>query len=501
MVGANKYRIVVKVSLICLAMLFAESTYSFAQRVLTLDSALNVAMENSPDIKQTSLDLERSKALLDAQNAALKSQFRLSINPFSYSRDRQFNTMFSEWNTTKTKSSLGSFTVSQPIKATDGTIELTNRFTWRDSYSDYTDQQVETFDNNLYLSLTQPIFTYNRTKLETRELELDLELTMLNFAMQKLSLERQVAQNFFSVYQSRMSYNISIEELDNQQQSYQIIKNKVDAGLAALEELYQAELNLANSKSTVQNREVSLQNALDNFKQLIGIPLDEMVTVDANVAYEYVAVSLDKALSEALKNRMELRQQAINLQNAQFSLIRTAALNEFLGNISLSYGLIGTDEQFGNLYDAPTKRQSIGISFEIPLWDWGEKKSRMKATEVTIEQRKLSIDDEKIAINMSIRQSYRSLNNLVNQIDIATQSVRNAELTYDINLERYKNGDLTSMDLNLYQTQLSERKISLVQAQIDYKLALLDLKIQTLWDFENNVPVLPEISPDNVKTK
>ncbi|NIA31370.1 MAG: TolC family protein, partial [Actinobacteria bacterium] len=75
-------------------------------------------------------------------------------------------------------------------------------------------------------------------------------------------------------------------------------------------------------------------------------------------------------------------------------------------------------------------------------------------------------------------------------IEIARQNIKNAQLTYDINLERYKNGDLTSMDLNLYQTQLSEQKLGLVEALINYKLALLDLKIKSLWDFEKNCAVL-----------
>jgi outer membrane protein TolC len=82
------------------------------------------------------------------------------------------------------------------------------------------------------------------------------------------------------------------------------------------------------------------------------------------------------------------------------------------------------------------------------------------------------------------------LNNSAQQIELARQNVRNAELTYEINLERYINGDLTSMDLNLYQEQLSQRKMGLVNAQIDYRLALLDMKIQSLWDFVEDKPVL-----------
>ena len=98
--------------------------------------------------------------------------------------------------------------------------------------------------------------------------------------------------------------------------------------------------------------------------------------------------------------------------------------------------------------------------------------------------------DERKLIQIGIRRAYRNLNNQVLQIDLARQNVRSAQLTYDINLERYENGDLTSMDLNLVQNQLSQRKIGLVNAQINYKLALLDLKVESLWDFEYDRPVV-----------
>jgi outer membrane protein TolC len=103
----------------------------------------------------------------------------------------------------------------------------------------------------------------------------------------------------------------------------------------------------------------------------------------------------------------------------------------------------------------------------------------------------LNQSEEKKQIVIGIRQAYRNIQNQVNQIEIARQSERNAQLTYEINLERYENGDLTGMDLNLYQTQLSQRKISSAQALINYKIELLNLKIQTLFDFEKNQPVLP----------
>jgi outer membrane protein TolC len=77
-------------------------------------------------------------------------------------------------------------------------------------------------------------------------------------------------------------------------------------------------------------------------------------------------------------------------------------------------------------------------------------------------------------------------------MDLARQNVKNAQFTYEINLERYKSGDLTSMDLGRYQNQLSEKKMNLVNSLISYKIELLNMKIQSLWDFENNTSFVPK---------
>ena len=486
----GKYSINLKAALLLLLpLLLIQSPCIFARTVLTLENSLEIAKDNSPIIKRTRLSLERSRELLKAQQAALKSHFSLTVNPFDYNRDQTFNRFLSAWSKNETKESLTRFTVSQPIVWTDGTLYVINNWSWQDSYSDYQNIRNKSYTNNLYLQFSQPIFTYNRTRLETRSLELDLERNQLELAVQELGLELQIAQSFFNVYRSKMNLDIALEEQQNQEESSQVISNKVEAGLAPLEDLYQAELNLASSRSTVLQRENSLEDALDEFKRLIGVPISEEVTVQADVAYQSVEINLEKALDSGLEKRMELRQNQIDIENAQFNLVQTSARNEFKGSINFTYGIKGNDEELANLFDKSTKTQNFSLSFDIPLWDWGEKESRIKADRATIASRRVSLEDESTSITVGIRRAYRSLKNYVVQIEIAEKSVRNAELTYEINLERYKNGDLSSMDLNLYQEQLSRQKMGLVGALIDYKLALLDLKTQSLWDFEKNEPV------------
>jgi len=140
---------------------------------------------------------------------------------------------------------------------------------------------------------------------------------------------------------------------------------------------------------------------------------------------------------------------------------------------------------FNNLDES----QEVSVSFDIPLYDWGEQASREKAAQASVRASELSMDDQRTSIEIDLRKTYRSLQNQAIQIELARQNVKIAQLTYDINLERYENGDLTSMDLNLFQTQLSENKNSLVNAMINYKLLLLDMKVKALWDFEKNQAV------------
>jgi outer membrane protein TolC len=461
-----------------------------AQLTLDLKESIKIAQRSSPDIKKSKLNLFGNQRSLDAQRAAMKARIALDVTPFSYNRSRIFNDLFSQWNTNEDYNSFANFSISQPITATDGTISLINRVGYRDNYSEFQDNRFKTFSNNLYLQVDQPIFTYNRNKLQLKELELNLENAQISNSLQLLTLEQNVTQAFYGLYQRQNSLEISMDEYESQQVSYEITQNKVDADLLAKEELYQAELNLATSKSTLENNQVLLANATDDFKLLLGINLDEELEVQVNVNFITREVDLNQAIAHGLDNRMELRQRSISIERSQFELTRTKALNEFKGSVSLSLGIFGDNPQPLDIYQTPTMNPQVAISFNIPIWDWGENRARMDATNANLEINKVDLEVERKNIIINIRKVYRNLQNLENQIELAQQNVKNAELTYDLNLERYRNGDLTSIDLNQFQSQLSNKKTALADALINYKIELLNLKILSLYDFENKQPVI-----------
>jgi len=475
-----------------------------AQALLTMDRALDIAEENSPNMKQTELALVRSQERLNAQRARLKSQFSITLDPFQYEKTNRFDQQTNEWYLNESASSGGTFAINQRILPTDGQLMLVNRFSYDYSLSESAyapDPLSKTYTNNLYLQFTQPIFTYNRTRMETESLELEYESSLLRYLLMRLALERDVAQQFFAVYSNQMSLEITREELTSNQESYNIIKNKVEGGLLALEELYQAEVNLATSNSGVFNAELTLENSLDQFKVLIGLPLDTTLMIAAEIMADTVPVNQELAITHALNNRMELREREIDIENANFGLTQAKATNEFAGSITASFGVQAYDEVFADMFKTPTNTPAIGISFDIPIFDWGERKSEIRAAEASLQSSQLGYEIERTDIEVNIRAVVRNLKNLENQIQIQKKTVENATLAYDINLERYRNGDLTSLDLGIYQNQLSEAKMSVTNAIINYKIELLNLKIQTLYDFEKQLPIIPDElkSSDNEK--
>ncbi|MCD8261743.1 MAG: TolC family protein [Bacteroides sp.] len=463
------------------------------QDILTIERAMDIASEICPRLRGSFMNLERYQQNLIAQQAALRSRFSMNLNPLSYSKNRSFDNRVSEWYTNESLSSRGTFRVDQPILWTDGEISLINTFGWQDNSSAVTDGTTsnKAFSNDLYLQLTQPVFTYNRRKMKLKQLEFQLENANISYALQRLNIEQQITTRFYQVYFAQTNLDISLEEYQNALQSYEIIKNKVEADLAARVELYQAEVNLATARSSLEERQVALANAKETLNQTLGIDLTLDHTIFAEVNIKPVEIDLVKATESGLTSRLELRQREIEGAELAFDMIRTKALNEFKGEVSLSVGITGDDRKFTNIYETPTRNPQVSVSFTVPLFDWGEKKARIKAQEIARHIHNLDAWEEKVDIELNIRQTWRNLENLKTQISIARQNVENAQLTYNLNLIRYRERDITSMEMNQFQTQLSNTKISYTQALINYKIELLNMKILSLYDFENDTPIVP----------
>ena len=482
---------ITSISLIISGVLMLCSGSTFAQEILTLEKALEIAYQQSPSIIQSKMSLEQSELALIQQKASLKSQFSLNLSPFQYTRSTSFDNYNTQWYTRKSMSSGLDFRISQPIKWTDGTLTLSNSFNWQDDDNQSFGAKSTSFSNNLSLNLEQPIFTYNKTKMQLKRLEFNLEKAKIQYALAQLNIEKNVTSAFYGVYQAYKRLVTAREAFQSQKENYELIKNKVEQGLIAQEELFQAEVTLATNENSLADTEMSYENTKDQFKQTLGLPLDIDISILPNIQIDPVQVDVNQAVKYALDQRMEIRQQQIAIEEGIFSLIEAKDNNKFKGSISARVGLMGQGDKFNGAFSKPDDNETIGVTLTVPLWDWGARKANIRSSELSNENTEISNAEERKSIMLDVRQLCRELPKLLRQIDIARQTVSNAERTYDINVEKYRNGALTGMELKNQQTQLTDAKNALTDAIISYKLRLLDLKIQTLWDFQNNKSYLP----------
>ena len=476
-----------------------------AQRILTIDLALDLAEEFNPEMRTTKLTLEGTQFTLQAQLIGLKPNFSMTVNPFGYSQTRSFENRLSQWFTNTRTTTNTVLTAAVPFLPTDAQIRLTNTFGWADNRSTLVDGSTninKAFSNNLSLRIDQPLFTYNRLQTRLKTLTLDYENAGISYALARLRLESNITGQFYSVILAENQLEISRDALKNEGNNYEIIKYKVEADMSPKEELYQAEVNLATAQSTVERNTVSLNYLYDQLKQTLGMPLKEEINVTANIDDIHpLVVDLDQAVQYAMASRMELRRREMTMERAEIDMLAVKATNEFSGNVSLALGVMGDNTRFANIYEKPTNSPSVQISLSIPIFDWGQRKARIRAQQTNQTIAQLAYDEEVVSIELAIRQTLRQMENNLTQIAINEKTVENSQRQYELQQVRYREGELTGLQMSQYQDQLSNSRISLARQKVEYKNTLLSLKIATLYDYEKDAPVLPVKELSSLTTK
>lgn len=466
-----------------------------AQRMLTLEETLRITEEHSPSLRDTRIALEKSKLSVDIQKSNLKARFKLNVSPFSFSKSNDFYRQTGEYIYTENISSMGNFSIDQPLAFSDGLLSFNSRMSWIDPQT-----SPATYNTSLNLSYSQPIFrTYNETKRNLEEVELNYERARLEYAIQVVRNEYVTTQRYLQLYKSQTDLQLSKEKHAVDLENYEITKMKVEADILPRADLLQAEVNLLSSESSLRQSILSFEDAKDEFKIEVGIPLEEDFMLMAELSSDSIEVDMQEAITYALDQRMEIRQQQINLDDTYFNLIQTRNQDKFQGDVTLSVGFTGNNQEFAKMFENPNNNQNIGITLSIPIWDWGVRKKRIKQAEIDIKQAELHFEEYKRDIVVSIRKICRGLPILRDQVLIAKKNIDFAKQSYEINLERYKSGQISSMDLKQHQDQWEAEKRNYTNALINYRLEVLNLKVSTLWDFQLKKSILPTELLQNIK--
>ncbi|MCR4374564.1 MAG: hypothetical protein NUW22_06920, partial [Acidobacteria bacterium] len=154
---------------------------------LTLEKMVELGLRDSFRVRQLQLEVERTRSLLQAEQASLKSRVSLNISA------PQFQAISdNKWNSTLQRNELVredtrryqlDLSIRQPVIVfgypTNGVLSLNNRvYRYTQVDGDLRDTQ---FYNRYFLAYDQPLFQPNRMKNDLEEARLNLEKSELKY--------------------------------------------------------------------------------------------------------------------------------------------------------------------------------------------------------------------------------------------------------------------------------------------------------------------------------
>lgn len=491
----TKYVIALCVALISLSV--KADTY-----LLTLHESIELAKEKSYTMRNLKEDLKIAEYNLKSATSSLKTHIDFSLTM------PEFNQTVRTWDDTtgvsfysiKRMDYGGMVTVNQPL-ITNGNIY------WETSLNSYDDfyNQDRSATFNTRLRLRQPIdalYGYNAIRSSLKSARLDYERSNKSLRREELNLVYRVSSSYYNLLSLQRSTEIALLDYERQTEANEIAQNKYASGLIREVDALQMEVDLAEAQNSYEMALINQESAINSFKELLGIELTDSVVLKDELKYNVVTVDVEKAVEYALKNRTELRERDIAIEQQQMSIRQRKAEGMVRGYFDAYVQKTGTsmgdmNTTYGNTIQTSADdfmnrpiNYGVGFTVSVPLLDWGENKARVRAAEARQRQNYLAKEELERSIETETRNSVAQLNNNLKRLQLLEKNVVIAEKSFAITLQRFTDGDIDSQTLALERNRLNSAYRSHLSAYIAYQLSLADIMRKTLYDFEKRESVM-----------
>lgn len=279
----------------------------------------------------------------------------------------------------KTVTNTGSTGLRQRL-ITGGEARLSYGWTWNriDDFGRGDDNRF--WQNDLRLEITQPLLRDFGRDVNSARIEIargDQKISVLDF---RRALEEQISElerAYWQLEQANRIVEIQETLLAETIETYRVLYERWVRGLDA------SKIPVSQAQSSVRARQADLirakQNVLDlsdEIKRRMNDPefpvSSGLVIVPSDVALEDpVNFLYDEAIDAAVKNRLELGQQLIRIEQARVAE-RVAANNklprvDFVGSFGFRGLGDGAGEASKNLWDFNSPSWQFGLEMEYPL--------------------------------------------------------------------------------------------------------------------------------------
>ena len=462
---------------------------------LTLDSAINLAMDNSYRIQQLQLGVQESKSWLRAERAGLKSRvyMNLSTPELEVVSDNKWNSNLRQYEIIRENTRLwqADVAIRQPVVLfgypTNGYLSLNNRV-YR--YTQINEGESVRYYNRYFIKYEQPFFQPNQLKNNIREAELNLQEEELGYRRDLVNMIGDIANDYYDLFELAYERRIYSNLVDNLEKAKSLARQIAQEDTSRSIEVSQFQVELGNAREQLNQVKSDFRLQASQFKQRLRLDENDSLRVVPTTTITKVDINEQEAIKYGRTLRPRLRDLEIQREQRELNLKETEGWNSFRLNLEATYGREMQDPRFRQLWNQPTNSYTIGLNAYIPLWDWGQHEAQIQARQLSLKRTELRIEEAQRDIKLDIVNAVRNLEEYQQRALNMQANLEIARDVADTNLRRYANGEIAALDLIQSINGQQETALNFLNAYLGYRQAILSLQENTYYDFEKGLPLL-----------
>ena len=344
-------------------------------------------------------------------------------------------------------------------------------------YSEYDDipgsrEETDEYSLRRRFALTQPLLRGNPVGRDYRIARISWDNSLINYELNLRQIKYRAKQLFFALVSASRALEISHSDLSQGESAVELARRKLQAGLIPEVELLQLQVDLSRREGNYLRAEGSAEAASDRLKKELGIPLNFPVVTEWTPGF----LISETGKLDSTGNRLELEMEKNRLQRQELETRRSILTERIQASLQVYYELDNHHEQI-DLLDTPVDRNfGIILHFDLPLFGFGTTKGKIENLRSRLAHARMDYTTSKVELVAEVRESARAVNLAAQRIKIADAALELSMKSYEITEERFENGSVDSRQLLDAQLDLTRTQTELLNARIDYELALANLE-------------------------
>ena len=426
---------------LCFLMLFGFAHAQSDSLRITLQQAIEIALNESPSIRIADRTIETKKYYRKEQIVGL---FPNVTGAASYQRTLQKQKMV----------------IDIPGL---GTQEM----------------QVGT-SNNMVLSanLSMPIIVpalWNTIKLTSMDIELAVEQARAS----KISLINNIKKAYYAVLIAQESYKVLLDNYKNVEGNAKLVTDKYNQGLVSEFAKLRADVQVQNAKPNLNMAINAVELSQKALKIYIGVDIYEPLIFVGELKdfeAEMEAAKLPEKNALSLENNTDLKQVDMAIQQLERSrkIVISGACPMLALSGSYQYMTMGNDIPFNQFNWFPYS--VIGVSLQVPIVSWASTTYRSKQIRYNIQ----NMNDTRLNLErllwLSVTTNLNNIDKAIADFESSSESMKMATRAYSIAQKQFEVGMATWLDLSDAELAFVRSQLLYYQSIYDYLVAQAELE-------------------------